>query len=46
MSFTVTERTRETGIRTVLGAPRANIVLLVGKRAFLQLCAGGLIGAA
>ena len=45
MSFTVTERTRETGIRTALGAPRANIVLLVGKRAFLRLSAGVLIGA-
>ena len=45
MSFTVTERTRETGIRTTLGAPRANIVLLAGKRAFLRLSAGVLIGA-
>jgi predicted permease len=46
MSFTVTERTREYGIRTALGARPARIVSTVGKRAFLQLGSGVLVGAA
>lgn len=45
VSFSVAERTREWGIRTALGAPPANIVSAVAKRAFLQLGVGVSIGA-
>ena len=46
ISFTVSERTREIGIRTALGAPRGKIVLAVGRRAAFQLLGGIAIGAA
>ncbi len=44
MSFTVSERTREIGIRTALGAQPANIVFAIARRAFLQIFVGVLIG--
>ena len=44
MSFTVTERTREIGIRTALGARRSSVVATVAKRSFVQLGFGILLG--
>jgi putative ABC transport system permease protein len=46
MSFTVTRRTREIGIRTALGASRGRIVAGIFSRAFLQIGAGVLAGSA
>jgi predicted permease len=46
MSFTVTQRTREIGIRTALGAPPREIVATIARRAGLQLLAGVVIGVA
>lgn len=42
VSFTVSERRREIGIRTALGARSSDIVRTIARRAFLQL-AGGIV---
>ena len=44
MSFTVTERTREIGIRTALGAQWGSVVFTIARRALVQLGAGILFG--
>jgi ABC-type antimicrobial peptide transport system permease subunit len=46
MSFTVAERTRESAIRSALGARPANIVSSIATRALVQLSLGVLIGTA
>ncbi|GMV06519.1 MAG: hypothetical protein AMXMBFR53_27950 [Gemmatimonadota bacterium] len=40
VSFTVSERRREIGIRTALGARSSDIVRTIARRAFLQLAGG------
>ncbi|MGW8368386.1 MAG: ABC transporter permease [Gammaproteobacteria bacterium] len=44
MSFTTTQRTREIGIRTALGAPAARVVGAIFSRAMWQLGIGTLLG--
>jgi ABC-type antimicrobial peptide transport system permease subunit len=44
MSFTVTRRTREIGIRTALGASQSRIVAGIFSRAFLQISLGLIAG--
>ncbi len=44
MSFTVTRRSREIGIRMSLGAMRENVVWLIMREALLLIAAGILIG--
>lgn len=44
MSFTVTRRTREIGIRAALGASNGRIVAGIFSRAFLQISLGVLVG--
>jgi predicted permease len=45
MSFLVSQRTREIGIRTALGAHPAIVARDVFRRAIIQLCAGAVLGA-
>lgn len=44
LSFSVSERRREIGIRTALGASRAAVVLTVLRRSLVQIVAGALLG--
>jgi predicted permease len=46
MSFTVTRRTREIGIRAALGASQRKIVTGIFSRAFVQLSIGVVLGSA
>jgi ABC-type antimicrobial peptide transport system permease subunit len=46
MSFTVSQRRKEIGIRMALGADRKRIVASIFSRALLQLAAGAALGAA
>jgi putative ABC transport system permease protein len=46
MSFAVSQRTREIGIRTALGAGPRRIVVSIFSRAVAQLCAGVVLGGA
>jgi predicted permease len=46
LSFTVSQRTREIGIRTALGASPSRVTAEVVSRAFVQLGAGTLLGLA
>jgi hypothetical protein len=44
MSFSISERTREIGIRRALGAGGASVALTVLRRSLLQIAAGALLG--
>lgn len=44
MALSVTQRTREIGIRTALGAQPGHVIATIGRRAAVQLAIGALIG--
>ena len=44
MSFAVTQRTREMGVRSALGAQRAHLILLVMRKSVAQLAVGLFLG--
>jgi predicted permease len=44
LSLSVSERTREIGIRTALGAQRRTVVLMILKRSLVQIGIGAIIG--
>ena len=46
LAYSVTERTREIGIRMALGAGSGDVVRMVLRRTLLLACAGIVIGAA
>jgi putative ABC transport system permease protein len=45
MSFTVSRRTREIGIRVALGAQRSRVVVTILRRPLIQLTLGSVFGA-
>jgi len=45
MSFTVSRRTREIGIRVALGSPRSRVVVTILRRPLMQLTLGSVFGA-
>jgi len=44
MSFAVTQRTREMGVRSALGAQGRQLILLVMRKSVIQLAVGLLLG--
>jgi predicted permease len=44
MSFAVSERTREIGIRTALGERKAALALRIGRRSVVQIALGAVLG--
>jgi ABC-type antimicrobial peptide transport system permease subunit len=45
MSFAVSRRTREIGIRVALGSPRSRVVVTILRRPLMQLAFGSVFGA-